>query len=195
MRLRNQAGFTVLEGLIVVLLLAVMGFAGWFVWQDRTANGKTANSSTLQTQTQQAGPVSLDESRLPEGWTVQSTTASSVGLANSARHCTVDASLTTDTMESNSPDIDHEAELIRSLESKGYIVTREPRVTFVITTPDERHKLDAMALSVEDTEGSSYQQIAFVSNHDYFARVQLICNDAVDIESARRVLDALVLKL
>lgn len=46
----KQNGFTVVEGFIIVVVVALIGFAGWFVWQD---NKKDDQSSTAPPDTSQ----------------------------------------------------------------------------------------------------------------------------------------------
>ncbi|PJE65465.1 hypothetical protein COU91_01495, partial [Candidatus Saccharibacteria bacterium CG10_big_fil_rev_8_21_14_0_10_47_8] len=44
MTLKNQKGFTLIESLLVVLILAVVGFAGYYVWHTRHESNKSSNA-------------------------------------------------------------------------------------------------------------------------------------------------------
>jgi type II secretory pathway pseudopilin PulG len=49
---KNQAGFSVVELLLVILVVAVLGFIGWFVWhssQDKSPVSQATSSDTSTT--------------------------------------------------------------------------------------------------------------------------------------------------
>ena len=51
--MKKQFGFTALEGLLVLVIVGIVGFAGWYVYnannktQDSYANADNANTSTV----------------------------------------------------------------------------------------------------------------------------------------------------
>lgn len=45
---KSTRGFSAVVGLLIVLVLAVIGFAGYFVWQKNKDNTKKSSASTLQ---------------------------------------------------------------------------------------------------------------------------------------------------
>jgi type II secretory pathway pseudopilin PulG len=69
----SQKGFTVVEGLLVVLVLSVIGFAGYLVWQKNT----DSNQSVQQSETQPTSNIAnvedepIDECRLPSDYTFE----------------------------------------------------------------------------------------------------------------------------
>ncbi len=59
-RTESEKGFTLMEALIIVLVLAVIGFAGWWVWQNNQDKSKKA-AATTQTDTSKTGDEQEDE--------------------------------------------------------------------------------------------------------------------------------------
>jgi Tfp pilus assembly protein FimT len=50
---KNSNGFTVVEGLLIVIVVAVIGFGGYYVWhtQHKTSPAKTATTAAVKTTT------------------------------------------------------------------------------------------------------------------------------------------------
>jgi Tfp pilus assembly protein PilV len=42
---RNQQGFSVVEGLLILVIVGILGFTGWFVWHARQTADKTLSSA------------------------------------------------------------------------------------------------------------------------------------------------------
>jgi hypothetical protein len=69
---KNQNGFSVIEGLLILVIVGILGGVGWYVWDsnkksndiyDKTDNNITAKSSPK--------PEAIeDELKIPENWTV-----------------------------------------------------------------------------------------------------------------------------
>jgi len=56
-KLKNHSGFSVVEALLIVLVVGILGFTGWFVYHSQQAASKDSNSqSKVQTTTQKAAP-------------------------------------------------------------------------------------------------------------------------------------------
>lgn len=43
--MRRQNGFGALQAILIIIILGIIGFAGWFVWQTRAASDKVANDT------------------------------------------------------------------------------------------------------------------------------------------------------
>jgi hypothetical protein len=41
----NQSGFTVVEGIAIIVIVAILGFTGWFVWSSQKATSKTLSDT------------------------------------------------------------------------------------------------------------------------------------------------------
>lgn len=55
----KQKGFTLVEGLLIVLILLIVGFAGYFVWNK--SNDKDDNVQNTETSSQASVPEDVDE--------------------------------------------------------------------------------------------------------------------------------------
>ena len=72
--MKNQKGFTLVEGLLIALVLSVIGFAGYTVWNNNQVNGvaTTSNFESTEQATEQKEEATQgkEESDIPEGMTV-----------------------------------------------------------------------------------------------------------------------------
>lgn len=73
----NQKGFTLVEGLLIALILSVIGFVGYMVWNNNQEK-ELEQTTTVQQESQnttekEEAPVRTTQSlytiQLPEGWT------------------------------------------------------------------------------------------------------------------------------
>ncbi len=60
---RSQKGFTAIEGLLVIILVGILGFTGWFVWQsqqklDHTNNDMVKNAYNVSKKAKVTAPAS-----------------------------------------------------------------------------------------------------------------------------------------
>ena len=68
--LKNQTGFSVIEALLILVVVGILGFTGWFVYHSKQATDKTlANTGNSNVQTKQ----STTEQNKKTATTVQST--------------------------------------------------------------------------------------------------------------------------
>ncbi|MBA3758836.1 prepilin-type N-terminal cleavage/methylation domain-containing protein [Candidatus Saccharibacteria bacterium] len=77
----NQKGFSIVEVLLVVLVLAVLGFGGYYVWDkqsDKNEESKTS-TTTLVTKNEESKVVPVEED-MTKDWTVYSGTTFSVKI-------------------------------------------------------------------------------------------------------------------
>lgn len=65
MKISNESGFSVVEGLAVLGVVAILGLAGWYVWHSKHNIAEHSRNSTTQTgnTVHQSPPV-----QLPAGW-------------------------------------------------------------------------------------------------------------------------------
>jgi type II secretory pathway pseudopilin PulG len=72
--MNKQKGFTLVEGLLIVLIVSVVGFAGYTVWNNQQ-DDESENTDTVQQETEvqenneQSEEISETASTVPEGWT------------------------------------------------------------------------------------------------------------------------------
>jgi uncharacterized protein HemX len=68
---KGQKGFSAVEGLLIVLVLAVIGFGGYYIWDQQKRDKKTATETN---NTEQLGTEEKKEEtrqspeNIPEGW-------------------------------------------------------------------------------------------------------------------------------
>ena len=44
--MKNQKGFSVVEGLLILVIVGLIGFVGWYVWQSKNKTDKTLENTT-----------------------------------------------------------------------------------------------------------------------------------------------------
>ena len=70
--MNKQKGFSLVEGLLIVLILCVVGFAGYTVWNDNQDDDSEQTDTVQQESTQQSVEQPSDPSEeapsIPEGW-------------------------------------------------------------------------------------------------------------------------------
>lgn len=59
---KNQNGFGIFEGLLVLIILSLLGLLGWYVWSQN--NSSQQNSSTFQSQTSQQNKDQAENTNL-----------------------------------------------------------------------------------------------------------------------------------
>ena len=71
--MNKQSGFMLVEGLLIVLVLSVIGFSGYYVWNQQQ-NKESKETETVQQQQDQTGiKQEISENKkvsIPEGWIV-----------------------------------------------------------------------------------------------------------------------------
>ncbi len=91
--MKNQKGFTLVEGLLIVFVVAIMGFGGWYFWNNnQDENTEQVATTELEVQEQlennqkpsdEAATVEISQTRykisLPEGWEEKSNTEAPAG--------------------------------------------------------------------------------------------------------------------
>lgn len=66
----NQDGFAALEAVLIVVILGILGFTGWFVLNDKKNTDKSLSSNSSTTPTYKKTPVKTKNStvQVPVGW-------------------------------------------------------------------------------------------------------------------------------
>ena len=49
LKLKNQKGFTLVEGLLIILIVTIVGFASWYVWGKQKSNKEIVLNENAQT--------------------------------------------------------------------------------------------------------------------------------------------------
>src|SRR4051812_7327602 len=95
----NQKGFSAVEGLLILVVVCLIGFIGWYVWRtksqtDKSLNTAASTSATASTSKNTASPqkiagttVSTPDNEasivLPDGWAV----VQKLNGSDSQRYC------------------------------------------------------------------------------------------------------------
>lgn len=84
---KNEKGFSVAEGILIMLLAAVVGLAGWYVYQNQNKDESTDSSASQTTKTEKEETKEDDETagwkqvesiggaftvKIPDGWELNS---------------------------------------------------------------------------------------------------------------------------
>jgi hypothetical protein len=187
---RNQQGVGAITVVIAVIVLALIAGAGYYVWLQRTNDTGTYTPKSKQTP---ENPLELTESKVPEGWKVAHKATGQFVLNNEKTGCSASANHTTDTAESNSPDIDQNKKTIEGIRSKGYTVT-ESTGKLSITTSKGTQELDALVLAVDGFGSKLSQKYAHVAKTGSLSRVSISCPAAADLPVAEKALQAVTFK-
>jgi type II secretory pathway pseudopilin PulG len=84
--MKSQKGFTVVEGLLIVILIGLIGGTGWYVWHSNNAanksltNANNSSSATIQSAKNDSSNVLLKNSKLsftydPKAWDLKKNTS------------------------------------------------------------------------------------------------------------------------
>lgn len=59
----KQKGFTVIEGILLLVIVGILGFTGWYVWHSRVTSESSYNKtqSISETTSSTRGPVTKDQ--------------------------------------------------------------------------------------------------------------------------------------
>ena len=187
---KKQSGFTIVEVLIALIIIGAIGFATWYVLQNKDSGNESKRSATTTETIQQ--PFSLTEDSLPTGWSIENreTIGSSILLKNDSNKCFVQVTYTTDTAESNSPDIDYNKQTIDAIKSKGYNV-EESKGTIIIVTPSGEKQITSQVLKVTGFDNPLFQKYAYITKSDSYTEVLLSCSEDINLKSAQDALLAI----
>lgn len=64
--MKNQKGFTLVEGLLIIVILFAVGFAGWFVWNKTNENDGYTQQTNVSSNTEQSEGGTDDSSTVNE---------------------------------------------------------------------------------------------------------------------------------
>jgi predicted negative regulator of RcsB-dependent stress response len=69
---KNEKGFSAVEGVLILVILALIGFVGWYVWHSKNNTDKSlnaaANTTIATTAKKQNTTISTTTSDTYEGW-------------------------------------------------------------------------------------------------------------------------------
>lgn len=189
---KNQHGTGAVVIVIALAIIGLSGFATWYVLQNKDSGNESKRAGTTTETIQQ--PFSLTEDSLPTGWTIENreTIGSSILLKNDSNKCFVQVTYTTDTTESNSPDIDHNKQTIDAIKSKGYNV-EESKGTITVVTPRGEKQITSQVLKVTGFDNPLFQKYAYITKSDSYTEVLLSCSEDINLKSAQDALLAIKL--
>jgi hypothetical protein len=67
MNTTNEKGFSAVEAIIILVIIAALGFGGWYVWHSKQDKSKDASTSTAKTSDSDQAKKDFE---LPAGWTL-----------------------------------------------------------------------------------------------------------------------------
>ncbi|MDB5182171.1 MAG: hypothetical protein JWP13_934 [Candidatus Saccharibacteria bacterium] len=190
---RDQKGFSALSVLLILVAIGLVGLAGWYVWHNQRSNisAQSTKSNDSVNNTQTGGePLSLDSNKLPVGWTAEIKEPGRILLINKDSDCSTDALTTTDTAESNSPDINHNTQTVDAIKSKGYSVQEAQGMLTIVMSKGEK-KLEAQTLQITGMDNPMSQQYAYIAKNDSYTQIQLSCPNNTELPTAQAALSAI----
>lgn len=184
-------GFSTVSVVIVAVILILIGFAGWYVWQKQNTDlNKQNNAKTTADQTKRpTPPLELVTSKLPKDWTAQMNVDGAVAVSDAKTSCSTIVKYTTDTTVSNPADADSTQALVNGLKAKGNTVT-QTGTKLTVLTPDGQKQTDATQLQVTGPNASE-QYFAAVSRKGSYTEIQLSCPNKKDLPTAQAALLAI----
>jgi hypothetical protein len=190
---KNQQGFGIPGILAVITVLGLVGVAGWLVLDRYKSNSnlsQPANSTdNNDAQLSQEKTLVLSDAKLPSGWSINSE-SSDVGrilLNNETTRCFTDVMYTTDTAESNSPEVDQNKQTVEGIKSKGYSV-EETAGKIKIDTGSGEKEIASQVLRVTGLDNPMFQEYAYLATAESYTRIQLSCSNETDLPSAEAAL-------
>lgn len=207
----KQHGFAVLETLLIIIILGIIGGAGYYVWHSKTAasdNHKAADQVSKTELKPTTNLLSLDESKLPKGWTVGVNSATQVevsigdGLGDGpVTKCWVEALSTTDNAAESGDQAYAKSRLVADVkaahDNKGYTYAAMTDATATLNTGQATKTVKAFVgkfTSPDDAANPMYQKRAYVVlSHRYVAITQSCA--VPDFAQADEALSAIIIRL
>lgn len=194
---QKQSGFSTVHILLVVIVLGVIGFAGWFVWQSQSDNDAslapdTVDEDTMTPRFTATKPLRLAPAELPDGWGADEEGDGRVVVSNAVNGCFTDVTLTGDTAESNSPDVDQFEYVTNEFGKQDLIVKQTTKGTVTASTAAGTKQLEARTYTLAYPNGdATYEEYGFETTQKSYTRVQLSCPAEKDLVSAEAALRAI----
>lgn len=93
MKNKFQAGFTLVEGLLIILIVTIIAFGGYYVWQNQNDKDATESTSAIKTpeKSQDKSKTQIDNSKVSDKEQVIKKVAAT--CANEADQVSTEASL------------------------------------------------------------------------------------------------------
>lgn len=85
----NQKGFALVETLLILIILAMIGGTGYYVWHSKQETNKSLVSSSKTTTVAEHGKLSFVNSSIPAGWAKDQKGPQSYSLTNDKLGCYV----------------------------------------------------------------------------------------------------------
>jgi hypothetical protein len=185
----NQKGF--IDPTFIIFLMVAFLVGGFLYWNINRADDEPVADSNIATEVADQGADQafvLKEDPLPEDWVVDENSPNMILLSSTTNDCFVEATFTTDTNESNSPDVDQVQQVIDAVESKGYTVEEQMAGTMTVNTSDGQKELESQVLKLSGSEGAMFQNYYFDLNESSFTKIVLSCPAEVEYPSAEKAL-------
>jgi hypothetical protein len=188
---KSKRGWTVF---LIILIMALAAGVGWYVWQNhkpKTTSQNTSTDTTSNTTTTQPAsePLVLDATKLPAGWLAETNDSAHILLSSKDTKCFTDVMYTTDTAESNAPDVNHNKQTVDAIKAKGYKVVESPSTLTIVTNKGEK-QLEAQALQITGLSNPMSQKYAYISEQDSYTQIQLSCPNNTQLPTAQAALSA-----
>jgi len=209
---RYEKGFSVAEILIIIVVIGLIGAAGWLVYnrQNSKPSGvhETSNTQTSTTQAKNASATetaqqfnatsfSLDVNKLPKDWVADTNTADAITLHSEG--CFIEATKENDVALSASK----QAEGIQSLLTindktglKGYVVTDKGSSALTVYTNGSAQKVTSYEFSwdLPNNENPIRYSRSYSVQNGYYVSVKRSCNSETDFTKTDAAMSALIFR-
>lgn len=201
MRIRDSKGFSAVELLFIIIIVAGIGFTGWYVWHSKQAADstldKSANANAVPASKKYI--LTFDSANLPKDWKLDNSASDVLTLAKTDNSCFAEVASVNDSRE-NFASYDSELQAtIDGAKNKGYTAEILGKDTVQLTTATSSSngptkELSATLMKISGNDTVQYTEDAFSSTKVPKAEVHLSCGAQADLASAKSAVAAITVE-
>ncbi len=197
---RAQAGFAVLETILIVGILGVLSGTGYFVWHAKQTADKSLDAATQSSPTADGLHVfSALGYKLPTNWFVDLNSKYSVSLSSGDKQCVVQGNQTDMAAARTS---DPEATIsalekqVGKTDTNGYSTKHQATSTLKLRTWQGEQTLTAYNHDTVNPSGKTvnYSETAYIVSDGHYDSVMLSCVSQDQMNRAEEAAGALQIK-
>lgn len=192
---KNEKGFSGVVVLLLLIVIGLIGFASWYVWQKQNIKSRDSVENKTEVVSE---PFALDESKIPKDWSINRKEDVEISLKNDSTNCQVSAVRSklspelTPASERVIADKEQDKGELNSLRPKGFIIEELPKTELTIDTTKGQQVIETQPIKVSGPNTSNfYTKNYFAVENDSYTVLRLSCVDESTFLTAQQALMAI----